>query len=1251
MKYSKIATIALAAMAVCAGSASGKGIDELRIYINPGHGSWTGNDRALQVIGKPEYSSTNTDTTGFFESNTNLYKGFGVLEALINMGFKFDRTLNQEGERWEIGAAKDLSQQLVMSRVKNGPYEATNTTSSKNYELYNRNLLEIATEVEYNDFDMFISIHSNATSVDNTTTNYHLYMYRGHNGKENVLAEGSWEMCEAGYKYSFPNPHASWSTQSHYINGDIDFMSPSHTGSYNELGYYGYLGVLKHGVPGYLVEGYFHTYQPARHRGMNFDVDFEEGCAYARGVAEYFGFEREKTGDIYGIVRDQHQKFKHKLYSPRAGSNDVYLPLNGVKVILSKDGQPVREYMTDQFYNGAYVFTKLDPGKYTITFEHPDYKELPEPVEVEVVPGNCVYPISFLENKEWIAPTDMVDTYPDQLDASSAFGAADSYNFGKVYTDEAIPELAGKTLRRTVVRGNNMYALALAEDNTPTIIMYDLVAKKVLANVSTAGMQGSLLNCADIQVTADGVLIASSKSKLHYSSEQSSADGEERGTVRFYRWENTVDGVPTGDPINFISTQNSSLWYRTNGGGTFAYHGTLADGLISMANPNFTAPNHGLRVLEIAVSDGAAVSEAVHKPMTAANTTFNEPETGDYLFVASPINGRDVWVMTAKAGMFEYSNDTPDGNTPAQAFSGSALPADMTGASAVRYAGHKYIVVPPTGDDKQMLLFDVTDGIADPKAVDAKNAELSAGVSVPGFGTAAWVNVTRDADDNSICDAAIELTALVGDKASRFSTAGVAQPAVRAAYAYDLSRSFADGEYTLSFKSTGDAPKAEVILTPANGQGEEKVVEVGAVEAGVNSVKVAQADIPDDMVYNWSVRIVNDDVPYAGVMTTATENLKKNTRGGVAWINDPESANYGRLVVSNGYAQGVDVYSPTMELVGRYKPEGNKWAAAKVNSPFRIGQHDGIAYLCDWSDPGAGYWYFDAGSPESTYDALGGTLDASSGAHIVDGKSIGGGSTGLTFQGDGDETRMYTFVEDYPTGNGVMNLVRYKVGTEKIWSVAPEKSFENVTAKSLMKGTNVDLFATPDGVFVSQARGVGNNTEDGPAFIYMDNDGKVLFNSASLGDALTSCGSGIAFNGDLSVMAVAEANKGIGIWDVTWNDNVPELKKRYVIPGSGGFAEVNQLSFDAAGNLYAYHRGTFGMRAYSIRATAPVAVTPAPKAQSLVSSAGVSDIAADNVDAPVRYYNLQGVELSADRLTPGVYIRVQGRTSTKVVIR
>ncbi len=51
----------------------------------------------------------------------------------------------------------------------------------------------------------------------------------------------------------------------------------------------------------------------------------------------------------------------------------------------------------------------------------------------------------------------------------------------------------------------------------------------------------------------------------------------------------------------------------------------------------------------------------------------------------------------------------------------------------------------------------------------------------------------------------------------------------------------------------------------------------------------------------------------------------------------------------------------------------------------------------------------------------------------------------------------------------------------------------------------------------------------------------------------------------------------------------------------------------------------------------------------LPESAGIGDIVADDVDAPVEFFNLQGVKV--ENPESGLYIRRQGSTATKVVIR
>ena len=49
--------------------------------------------------------------------------------------------------------------------------------------------------------------------------------------------------------------------------------------------------------------------------------------------------------------------------------------------------------------------------------------------------------------------------------------------------------------------------------------------------------------------------------------------------------------------------------------------------------------------------------------------------------------------------------------------------------------------------------------------------------------------------------------------------------------------------------------------------------------------------------------------------------------------------------------------------------------------------------------------------------------------------------------------------------------------------------------------------------------------------------------------------------------------------------------------------------------------------------------------------AGIESVGVDNADAPVEYFNIQGMQVSADNLTPGLYIKRQGTETTKVLVK
>ena len=267
----KIILLAAAAI-MAAGALQAKTADEFRIYLNPGHGSFGANDRPMPTIGHPNTGKLNaeettwmdTDTLGFYEGRGTLPRAFGIANYLKSVGVQ--------------------SENIVFSRTANGPWPYSTPNSQYDPEqLFNKPLAVICEEVEEGNFDMFISSHSNA-STDGTTTNYPLFLYRGYDtgqtgdaGYNGPGVPGSDEMGRTVWPYHYMGeiePQSHYSVTNTNVRGDINFYGSYSTATRNNGNQYsGYLGVLKHGVPGYLNEGFFHTYQPARHRALNFDYD------------------------------------------------------------------------------------------------------------------------------------------------------------------------------------------------------------------------------------------------------------------------------------------------------------------------------------------------------------------------------------------------------------------------------------------------------------------------------------------------------------------------------------------------------------------------------------------------------------------------------------------------------------------------------------------------------------------------------------------------------------------------------------------------------------------------------------------------------------------------------------------------------------------------------------------------------------------------------------------------------------------
>ena len=327
-----------------------------KIYVNPGHGSWTSECRNMLLINYPSYG----DTLGFWESNTNLWKGLYLEKKLKESGFT-----------------------VKMSRRYSGG------ASSDNYGAYDKALHVIAAEANSWGPNYFISIHSNAHQ-DGAVTNYPLFIHRGWTNSETCSGSIWGERILWPHHYEIFNCGQENNSYPNYNNNNKNIQGGQ---SMNGWDY----GVLCHSYPGTLVEGYFHTYQPARHRAMQPDWCRQEGLRYWRGFTEMYGTAKDTKGYIMGYIRTKDKQINQTHYSGRS-ANDIYYPINGARVVLrnakgeliktdpykyvARDFVSQAVYTTDNYYNGVFVYDDLAPGKYKIYVHCKGYKDLVQEVTV-----------------------------------------------------------------------------------------------------------------------------------------------------------------------------------------------------------------------------------------------------------------------------------------------------------------------------------------------------------------------------------------------------------------------------------------------------------------------------------------------------------------------------------------------------------------------------------------------------------------------------------------------------------------------------------------------------------------------------------------------------------------------------------------------------------------------------------------------------------------------------------------------------
>ena len=1195
------------ALMLCGLTASA-GVKDIRIYINPGHGCWCSECRHMGTV---THGFNSADTAGFFESNTNLQKGIGMFNKLVEYGFVYDKSKG----------ARNLTNNIVMSRVASGDVYCG---------LYDRPLSEIAEEAELNNFDMFISIHSNA-HTDGSTVNYPIYLYRGYDNSEGNA--GSIAMAKASWPHWIKNPHMMWSnyTTSMNIRGDVSFMGgPYYTTHSNGKTYSGYYGVLRQGVPGFLVEGFFHTYQPARHKAMNWDACRWEGEAYARGVNDYFGIGyKESYGTIYGVLRDAEKTFSHTYYTPNSNTLDRFLPINNATVTLkNSNDEVVQTYKTDDEYNGVFVFNKVTPGTYKIVYSHPDYKDLTETVTVtanetvfptpqiststEQIPVKGVYAYGLTSSKSGdiytlkFKATDAVEKGSIILTNTST-GASQSVALSKIVKGENTVTVDAKTLG-----SDDTFSWSVAIDN-PKSTGYDLISSdnSIIYNngsndarigvaidkdvtsanfgtiyTMTAMGQGLQKYNPDYSKNGSKVLTgmfgqdasSSTSSYRYYRSNRLEVNG---GKLYIANYAATYTGVYMYDPSTGATPTcvSGGAYYER----AIAFYGT------GSSRKAFGSHNSNQNVQRFDIGTNSSwTSGSPSAYYTGAGildngdgdilVTSNAVIVSQTRYAGNNLSANPAFVVLDHNMSLVYKSDAINATLNGSENGGMALNSDNSiFAFADSYTGSG-------NSGTRVQVYDVTWSGSTPTFIHKYTIPLDGTYRVDQMEFDYADNLVIASQQKGLLVYAVKNPARQTVTKATSTIQGVRLPAVPRHYVYDLKMTKGERNYTLTFKSTGDVASASVLLTPVTAGAEAATIAINGVKAGENTVVVDATTLGVGVKYNWSIALNNPESPSVDLMHSDNSIIYNNgsndARIGVAVDKDVTSANFGTIYTMTAMGQGLQKFNPDYSkngskiLTGMFGQDlSTSTSTYKYYRSNRLELNGGKLYIANYGSDKSGVWEYDP--------ATGATPTCISGGVYYE--------RAVTFYGTGSSRKAYTTHEN--------NLQRFDIGTNSSWtSGSPTK---NYTTAGILDNGDGDLLITDKAIIASQTRYAGNNLSANPAFVVFDHDLNLVYKSDAINATLNGTeNGGMAITSDYKTFAIADSYTGSGyagtrvqVYDVAWSGSTPTFTHKYSIPLDGTY-RVDQMEFDYAGNLVIASQQK-GLLVYALKAAACTTTTPA----------------------------------------------------------
>ncbi len=492
-------------------------------------------------------------------------------------------------------------------------------------------------------------------------------------------------------------------------------------------------------------------------------------------------------------------------------------------------------------------------------------------------------------------------------------------------------------------------------------------------------------------------------------------------------------------------------------------------------------------------------------------------------------------------------------------------------------------------------------------------------------------------------------------------TGGTANP-----FAYGLKGELSDNLATMNVSFSLNTAAESVSVVVRNEAGEEYIRhDLGALAAGTHKAEILT---PETMqgTFTWEVEV-------AGAAKTAIEEfvaLRYYHPRGVDVDNNMESDNFGSIYVTEGMETssetyysatnggvGLYIFNPDMtsvvnEVTGKaafmggftysFIAYGADLARVRVAEDGRIfvtrcnSAGDYIAYAPSQADL--------VKNDKFTSLLSGGELNADTYEYSTTDGFLAAGNIGFDVKGAGEDLKLIALSANknvFGFNASGSRVDEYTLGTAEVLP-APA----NVAALSgytiAPQCTNVE-YDDRGGVWYCQYRGAPS--EVNPALIYVDADGVQRYFEGDGG--LVRGGGGVRISPDGTQIAIATSKKTFSIYDVRHlsDGSVKLLERTQITHGIG--TNVYDIAWDLAGNMYICGNSGEYLKGFALPRTGAFTTKAAAKYAFVLESSAIENVEVD-ANAPVEYYNLQGVKVANPE--NGIFIKKQGNKTTKVVL-